>query len=189
MIEYVPSCFGYVDAVLPNPGSAWRGLEMLIMPIIMDFGIARVESLEFGVEGGYSTAALAHHFYNVTAVDHFRGDEHSGIKPDAGALERETRAALASWSNIEIVADDCFSWMLSDKPRDHYDLCHIDIVHTLKETLAAALWACDKSDVVILHDTESFPDVKYACELTACHTGRIFYNWPKNHGLGILVKQ
>lgn len=189
MIEYIPSTMGFTRSNLPNQGSPWKGLETLLWPIIKDFGITPEYALEFGVEGGYSTAALAEHFGHVTAVDHFLGDVHSGMKDDPSGLERATRENLKQWPNIEVVTEDCFAWMNSGKARDRYGLAHIDIIHQYDETFAAALWACQRCDVVILHDTVSFPDVARACEDVAAETGRVFYGWPLNHGLGILVKQ
>lgn len=189
MKEYVPSFLSHERSNYPNQGSAWKGLEVLIAPIIRDFHICSFDALEFGVEGGYSTAALAEHFNCVTAVDHFRGDVYSGVKVDANALERETRKSLESWPNIVLLKDDCFSWIASRTTRHCYDLCHIDITHEYSETFAAGLWAVRHADVVLFHDTETYPEVKRACIALAAQTDCEAYNWPKNHGLGILVKK
>lgn len=179
----------------PNLGSPWRGLERLLPALIRDFALdPSVGAVEFGVEGGYSTAALADHFSSVTAIDHFLGDEHSGVKPDAGKLERETRANLAAWPNVTVVTADCFEWMRGEvsgaaAPAARYALAHIDIIHTYQPTLHAALWGCAHADLVILHDTVSFPDVARACAEAALLTGREFWNWPENFGLGILARR
>lgn len=186
-IPYNP---GYMIPLLglPNPGSAWRGLDGILPALINDFNIGTSECLEVGVEGGYSTAALAHYFESVTGVDHFKGDEHSGIKEDAERLQQETRAALSKWPNIRIVNADCFDWMLGTEPLAHYDLVHLDLVHTYEATYCAALWACDRADLVILHDTHSFPDVMRACQDAADAKRRVLYDFPDHHGLGILAK-
>ena len=103
MIEYVPSFIGPAIEGLPNPGSSWNGLEKILPAIIRDFKIDPIWALEFGVEGGLSTAALRHFFRHVVAVDHFLGDQHSGIKPNARASwRRKQRERLREWPNIKI---------------------------------------------------------------------------------------
>ena len=189
-IPYVPRYLSHLPTPLPNPGSAWRGLELILPSLIEDFALPVYSALEFGVEGGFSTAALATYFLNVTAVDFFIGDEHSGVKSDPAQLERETRAALAQWPNIEVVTANCFVWM--ERPENQasdYSLCHADIVHNYEPTLRALLWASDHAELVIAHDTESFPEVRRACADAAEAKGRFFYNYPECHGLGILSRR
>lgn len=179
----------------PNLGSPWRGLERLLPALIRDFSLdPSAGAVEFGVEGGYSTAALADHFSSVTAVDHFLGDEHSGVKPDAGKLERETRANLAVWPNVTVVTADCFEWMRGEapgaaSPAAHYSVCHVDILHCHKPTYAAAMWGIHHADVVLCHDTRSFPEVMQACRDVTQDAKCNFYEWPDNYGLGILTRR
>ena len=69
-----------------------------------------------------------------------------------------------------------------------HDLIHIDIFHDYANTYEAGRWAVEHSNVVLFHDTESFPAVKAAVFSLADQTGMKFYNYGVAHGLGILVR-
>jgi hypothetical protein len=183
MIEYVPGSL----AVKPidNP-SAWRGLERLLPSILSDFRIRDIDCLEFGVEHGFSTAALAQMFKNVTAVDSFVGDDNAGFG-DPDETERNTRRNLESFKNINLIRSDYATW-ISTQGEWRYDLCHIDIVHNFIDTFSCGMWAIKRCDCVLFHDTVTYPEVGRAVTALANETGRTFYNWPKNHGLGILAR-
>ena len=65
----------------------------------------------------------------------------------------------------------------------------IDIVHTYNETFECGEWSINHSDIVVFHDTISFPDIKRVCEDLARLYNLEFYNYPHSHGLGILVRK
>ena len=166
----------------PDWPSAWKGLEIVIPAIIQKFNIRQNTALEFGVEYGYSTGALAQLFDKVTGVDTFLGDQHS--------LQRDsfydyTKTNLEPFPNIQLHQMDYREWIAKDDQK--YDLCHIDIVHTYEDTFTCGRWATDHASVVLFHDTESYSDVKRAVADIAHETGKIFYNYPFCYGLGILV--
>src|ERR1700712_5015683 len=72
----------YVPAVRPpSPRlvemvSAWKGIDEIIPDMIQRFNLKTDRCLEFGVEHGFSTAALSAYFTSVTGVDTFKGDRH-----------------------------------------------------------------------------------------------------------------
>jgi hypothetical protein len=49
------------------------------------------------------------------------------------------------------------------------------------------LWSAQHSDCAILHDTESFLEVRRAAIDIAEETGKGLYNYPFHHGLGIIA--
>jgi hypothetical protein len=162
--------------------TAWKGIESVIADILERFHIGNDCCLEFGVEYGYSTAALSCFFKSVRGVDTFAGDQHTVNKKD---IFRETGARLKPFSNITLVRSDYRDWILNDVGR--YDLIHVDIVHTFADTFACGLWSAQHASCVIFHDTESFSAVRRAVIEIARHTGRRFYNFKESNGLGILV--
>ena len=191
----------YLDGPLPVPPyphtpqfpdwpSAWKGLESILPALMAHFMVAPNRALEFGVEYGYSTAALAQLCRSVTGVDTFEGDRHSDLHVGDRTMPRDsfleyTRRNLEHWPNIRLVAANYQDWILSDNSR--YDLIHVDIVHTFEDTFACGRWAADRAPVVIFHDTESFSEVKRAVAAIADQTGKHFYNYPHFYGLGILA--
>jgi len=187
VIPYVPQF--YVD--IPNlakVGTAWNGVDRVLYDIVNRFSIPQRKALEFGVQGGYSTSALAHVFAEVIGIDTFIGDEHAGYHPDEFA---EVSARMKSWPNVVLHQARYQDWIKFDTA--DYDLIHVDIVHTYTDTYQAGYWACNHSPVVIFHDTIAFPEVMYAVTELAKDTQRTFYNYGKcensQHGLGILVQQ
>ncbi|WP_221393084.1 class I SAM-dependent methyltransferase [Dyadobacter sp. NIV53] len=178
---YKPTKFTKPDKLI-EIASAWKGLEMVIEDIIEHFGLDRKRCIEFGVEFGYSSVVFSNYFEKVVGVDTFEGDEHTVNKGDHF---EETRARLASFTNIELFKSDYKDWIVKDS--GHYNLAHVDIVHNYKETFECGLWAAQHSDCTIFHDTESFPAVRRAVIDIAKATGQKAYNYPKHYGLGILV--
>ena len=162
--------------------SAWAGIESILADLIQRFELKTDSALEFGVEHGYSSVALSSYFNAVTGVDTFRGDKHNKIKED---LYDAAVARLAPFSNITLHRSDYREWITSD--RHHYNLIHVDIVHTYQATFDCGLWSAQHSDCTIFHDTESFREVKLACRDIARITGRRFFNYEPSNGLGILV--
>jgi hypothetical protein len=165
-----------------NIFSAWRGLELIIEDILVQFNIGRESCIEFGVEFGYSTVVLSNYFDKVKGIDTFEGDKHTFFR---GEHFDKTKARLSTYENITLFKSDYQNWIPNDT--NHYDFAHIDIVHDYKETYECGLWAAQNSDCVIFHDTESFADVKRAVIDIANATGYKMYNYPYHFGLGILV--
>ena len=162
--------------------SAWTGLESIIEDILTRFSIERDSCIEFGTEFGYSTVAFSNHFQRVRGIDLFLGDAHSGLKTDHFL---ETQLALSKYANIELTQRDYRDYIQEDNA--HYNLAHVDIVHTYKDTYDCGLWALEHSDCCLFHDTNSFKEVRLAVIDLAKATGRKIYNYPHHHGLGIIV--
>ncbi len=162
--------------------SAWRGLELIIEDIIIQFNLGRKSCIEFGVEFGYSTVALSNYFDKVIGIDTFEGDRHTLNKK---SHFEETKARLLVYENITLFRSDYQNWIPNHT--EYYDFAHVDIVHNYKETYECGLWAAQNSDCVIFHDTESFPEVRRAVIDIAKDTGYKMYNYPYHFGLGILV--
>jgi len=162
--------------------SAWKGIESVLADIIERFELNRGRCLEFGVEHGYSTAALSCYFDSVIGVDTFRGDVHTR---DSRDLYADTSSRLSHFDNIRLVRSDYREWIAKDD--SNYDLIHVDIVHTYADTLTCGQWSAAHSKCVLFHDTESFQAVKQAVIDIARKTKRKFYNFNESNGLGILV--
>jgi hypothetical protein len=161
--------------------SAWEGLDRILTDIVQGFEVNPEWALEFGVSGGYSTVALANLFEFVVGVDTFTGDPFSGIVNDHF---QSTSQMLSPWPNIRLSQHRYQDWILFDD--EHYDLIHVDINHTYEDTFTCGRWAVDHADVVLFHDTQTFPEVKRAVYDIANEAHRSFYNYEKCHGLGIL---
>ena len=178
----------YTPHRLEQPGrtleaiSAWEGIEMMLADLIERFELGRERCLEFGVEHGFSTVALSSFFDSVTGVDTFMGDQHT---KEHGDIYEQTTARLAGYPNIRLVRSDYRDFIREQG--GEYDLIHVDIVHTFKDTYACGLWSAQHSRCTIFHDTESFREVKQAVAEIARTTGKTFYNYTPSNGLGILV--
>lgn len=181
VVPYVPEHRQLPPKVLA-PATAWQGIESILDDIVQRFGIGRRNCLEFGVEYGYSTVALSCFFQNVTGVDTFCGDKHTANKSD---IFEQTSERLRSYENIHLVRSDYRDWIARDN--SHYDLIHVDIVHTYNDTFTCGLWSVQHAKCVLFHDTLSFPAVMRAVADIARKTGRRFYNFEESYGLGILV--
>jgi hypothetical protein len=178
---YVPETRQLPPRILPVV-TAWKGIESILGDIIRKFDLGTHRCLEFGVEYGYSTAALSSFFDSVTGVDIFVGDAHTQDHRD---LFLETSNRLAPFDNIQLVRSDYRDWLIEDK--SFYDLIHVDIVHTYIDTFTCGLWSAHHAKCVLFHDTESFPAVKRAVIDISRKTGKHFYNFTESNGLGILV--
>jgi hypothetical protein len=165
-----------------NVDSAWKGIESILADLIDCFQIQTKRCLEFGVEFGYSTVALANFFDSVTGVDLFAGDKHTVNKND---IYDETATRLAPFKNIHLIRSDYREWIKHDN--SSYDLIHVDIVHTYADTFACGLWSARHAQCVIFHDTDSFWAVKKAVVDIARETGKSVYNFRECNGLGILI--
>jgi len=181
VLPYVPRHRKLPPRVLPVP-TAWKGIESVLDDLIQTFHIGTDRCLEFGVERGYSTAALSCFFGQVTGVDTFVGDKHTR---DQGDFFADTSDRLSGFKNIQLVRSDYREWTANDV--SSYDLIHIDIVHTYIDTFACGLWSAAHAQCVLFHDTESFPAVKRAVIDISRQTGKQFYNFKESNGLGILI--
>lgn len=183
MIRYVPKDYVELPKLADQPiVSAWQGIDRILPDIIERFQIPCRTALEFGVQWGYSTSALACLFNKVIGVDTFQGDKHAGVH---NLSFSDTARRLQPWSNIQLCQQTYQDRIALD--REQYDLIHIDIVHTYEDTFALGYWAVDHAKVILFHDTESYPEVKRAVNDLAQQTGREFYNYEGSYGLGILA--
>ena len=181
VLPYVPQRRQSPPRVLPV-ATAWKGIESILGDLIERFHVGSSRCLEFGVEFGYSTAALSCFFRKVTGVDLFIGDKHTVNRNDIYA---ETSESLSQFPNIQLVRSDYRDWIARDK--NNYDLIHVDIVHTYRDTFTCGLWSARHAPCVLFHDTVSFPAVRRAVSAVARLTGKSFYNFEESNGLGILV--
>ena len=180
MIEYVPKIRDTPKIV--KVISAWGDIPTIIKDIIVTFNVDPQIALEFGVEYGYSTSALANYFSKVIGVDTFEGDIHSDIKQNHHMMTENT---LKNYKNIQLIQSSYQDYIKTNN--SIYDLIHIDIVHTYNETYECGEWAVNHSKVVIFHDTISFDEVKKVCYDLSTKYGLEFYNYSDYHGLGILI--
>ena len=180
MIGYAPKIRDTPKIV--NVVSAWGDIPTIIKDIIVTFNINPQTALEFGVEYGYSTSALANYFTKVIGVDTFKGDIHSYVKQNHHKM---TENKLENYKNIQLIQSSYQDYIKTNN--SIYDLIHIDIVHTYNETYECGEWAVNHSKVVIFHDTISFDEVKKVCYDLSTKYGLEFYNYPDSHGLGILI--
>lgn len=154
------------------------------MDIILRFDIKRDIAIEFGVEFGYSTSALANYFDYVIGVDTFTGDKNSGFKEDH-FIDRKNDLCV-EFSNIKLIQSD-YKDFIAPLTEDRYDLIHIDIVHSYTDTFNCGAWAVNHSDCVLFHDT-IIPEVRLACYDLASEYGFNFFNYGYSNGLAILIK-
>lgn len=185
--------FVYVPEFIVRPPwlvdvpTAWTGCESILFDIVKRFKIFPGTALEFGVDYGYSTSALANCFNRVIGVDHFKGDHHAGDRRED--LFEHVKHTLKDYKNVRLVQADYKTFIESPENKNaKFDLCHADIVHYYKETNECVAWCVQHSDVVLVHDTISFPEVRRAVQDICWETGRVFYEWQVGPGLGIVVK-
>lgn len=169
---------------LPNVGGAWEGLEYYIPSIIRNLNIQPTSFLEFGVDTGYSSWALSKLFKKGTGVDGFLGDPHIGHSQGEDFYQQVLKRFENT--NVTIIRSLFEDYIKNDTNR--YDLIHIDIVHLYEPTYKCAEWSLDHSNVVILHDTCSFPAINDVCIDLAKAKNISYYNIPEHHGLGILYR-
>jgi len=182
MILYDPTEKTPIDNLMVDMPSAWGDIPTILTGIINGFGIEKNLALEFGVEYGYSTSALAHFFKKVIGVDSFKGDNFV-----RESHYEQTKNLLSKWSNVELIPKS-YQEYTKDVDNSRYDLIHVDIIHTYQDTYDCGEWSINHSDVVLFHDTESHPEVYKACEDLANKYQLNFYNYPHSYGLGILSK-
>ena len=181
-INYLPRKTVLPERLIESKSQAWVGLEKILLDIIEFSEIETNSALEFGVEFGYSTAALANYFKHVIGVDIFTGDTHAGHHGDIYDL---TKNNLRDFKNIELVKADYKDYTASTN--QSFDLIHVDIIHSYEDTYQCGLWSAEHSACALFHDTQSFPDVKRAVSDIAKKTHKKFYNYRKSNGLGIVL--
>jgi hypothetical protein len=162
------------------PPSSWAGIDWAL-PALLHRWVPRCEvAVEFGVEFGFSTAALGCYFQRVVGVDPFM---------QSTDFAEATWARLAPYKNVTLRRQGWRSWADAHE-FERPDLIHIDIdPHDYDMTYAAGTWAARHSDCVLFHDTENpLADVKRAVGDIAGEQGMEFWNWLECNGLGILVK-
>jgi hypothetical protein len=164
--------------------SAWKGLEDYIIPIIKHFNIQPTIALEFGVDLGYSSDIFSQVFKNVIGVDGFLGDSQIVHKQGDDFYNKVKQ----SFNNTNVTIIRSLYQDFIKQNNDNYDLIHIDIIHEYEPTFECAEWSILHSNIVILHDTESYAQVKQVCLDIANKHNLNFYNIPEHFGLGILHK-
>ena len=171
--------------LLTDISSAWKGLENYIEPILSKFNIKREKALEFGVDHGFSAFVLSQLFDKVVGVDSFAGDDH--IIHKQGETFYQTVKQRFNQTNVDIIQSSYQDFIASNNDTK-WNLIHIDIVHYYDPTFECADWSVQHSDVVILHDTESFTEIKRVCIDIAKKHNLEFCNLPNHFGLGILYR-
>ena len=185
MIEYTPKN-RHNPKIADDKSSAWGDIPSIIKDIIDNFKIETKKCIEFGVEFGYSTSAFANYFDEVIGFDTFVGDAHTGHK---GYHFNETSERLSVYPNIKLVESDYNEFITKYESYGIFDMSHVDIVHTYEDTYKCGEWCVRNSKITLFHDTESFKDVRRACEDLSNAYGCEFYNYPHSNGLGILVNR
>jgi hypothetical protein len=180
MNKYIP--INRHQPKLANVGSAWGNIPSILKDIIDRFNLNQNSALEFGVEYGYSTSALANYFTNVIGVDTFEGDPHSGFKQNHLDI---TAGNLTDFNNIKLVKSDYKDYIKDNN--NMYDMIHIDIIHNYDETFECGEWAINHSKCVIFHDTLSFSSIMKVCLDLSSKYNLEFHNYEESHGLGILI--
>lgn len=182
-VQYVPTHREWPVLAQQQP-SAWGNIPTILKDIIDRFKLKTNRAIEFGVEFGYSTSALANYFEEVIGIDTFTGDEHAGFKGDIYEI---AQSSLKIFKGVSLVKQSYQEYTNSHSER--YDFAHVDIVHTYEDTYACGEWCVQHADVVIFHDTLSFPEVYKACLDLSNKYNLDFYNYEESYGLGILVNK
>jgi hypothetical protein len=183
-IPYTPHEF-ITPARLSNAPSAWKDCPSMLFELIMRAGIHSHLALDLGVDWGFSTIALSNFFTTVIGIDTFEGDAHCGWR---GSDQWETVSKEAEQAgNILLVKMNVCDWII--KVRGQYDLCHVDLQHDYQTTYLAGTWAVEHSSLTLFHDIRTFPDVRRAVSDICDATGKLFYEWPIAHGLGIVTSK
>lgn len=185
MIDFIPQKL-HNPKLVSEEASAWGGIPEILKDIIDRFRVEQRIALEFGVQFGYSTSALANYFEQVIAVDTFLGDINSGIKEQS--YFDFTKENLKEYKNIKLLQMDFREFIKQNLNDKQYDLIHIDIIHDYANTFECGEWAVNHSNCVIFHDTESFKEVKDACQDLVTKYNLQFHNFKPSNGLGILIR-
>ena len=165
--------------------SGWKGLEEYMPSIISKLNIKTNLALEFGVDSGYSLKILSQIFDKAVGVDAFLGDSHIGH--EQGDVFYKEILNKFSNTNVELVKSKYQDFIKNNNSK--YDLIHVDIVHFYKETYECAEWSLQHSNVVLIHDTCTFPDMAKVCvDLSKKYSAK-YYNITECNGLGVLYRR
>ena len=162
--------------------SAWTGHRQFANWLVQSLKPEII--VDLGIDYGYSMFSLAEsNIGQVYGIDNFKGDIHTGIHNDA----YDTVIKVINenqYTNINIVMGD-FNDVAAiwDKP---IDILHIDGLHTYEAvTNDIHNWSKflrNENSVIIMHDTESFPEVKQCFDELQIHK----FNFKHSAGLGVL---
>jgi predicted O-methyltransferase YrrM len=185
MIEYVPIIRDKPKLI--NVVSAWYNIPTILKDIILRFNIKNDLALEFGVERGYSTTALAYYFKKVIGVDTFKNNTRI---LDLNRLSefQYVKELLKEYKNVELI-ESLFEDYIKQDNLGNFDIIHIDIIHEYEPTYMCGDWSLQHSNCVIFHDTMSFSAVMHAVTDLSIKNNFEFYNYPYDNGLGILIKK
>jgi predicted O-methyltransferase YrrM len=123
MINYIPE--NRKSPKLVNVPSAWDDIPTILDELLVRFNLKAMKALEFGVDQGFSTSALANYFKKVIGVDTFGG---TGLEIERNPDEElnKIQDILKEYPNIELVKETADSFMQSH-PKNRFDLIHIDL--------------------------------------------------------------
>lgn len=185
-LEYIPNKLYKPNNIL-NVTTAWKGLENIILDILERFNVNRSIALEFGAYLGYSAVVLSNFFNKVITVDAYNPelDNKSGVTSDMYIIAKRN---LSKYNNILLVKQT-YEEFIKQNDNEQYDLIHIDLAHNYKDTYDLCLWGLQHSNIIIIHDTESYSIEKKAILDVSKIIDFNFYNYKKYYGLGILVKK
>lgn len=177
---------GKWDKKVLDVSTSWKGLENYIEPILIKYNAKRKLALEFGVDYGYSLYVLSQIFDKVIGVDGFVGDEHCG-RSQGDDFYRDTLERFKNSPNVEIKRALYEDYTPTDN--NFYDFIHVDIVHLYKQTYECTDWCVQHSNLVVLHDIYSFPDMNKVCvDISKKYNLEYNSSITKYHGLGILYR-
>lgn len=185
MIEYVPTERDNPDVIWDY--NTWGDISSILIDIIHRFNVPTNVALEFGVACGHSISALSCYFDRVIGVDTFREDW-SYIDPNRPSKLYDTLRLLKKYNNIQLI-QSLFEDFIKETLFERYGLVHIDLIHSYDITYMCGEWAVNHSDCVIFHDTISYDGVMRAVADLAIKYSLEFYNYPKDYGLGILIRK
>lgn len=164
--------------------TAWRGHEQFAHWLVQT--VDPSTTVDLGIDYGFSTIELAR--YNegkVYGIDWFQGDAQAGYRN----IEEQARKHVADsgFQNIEI-RKQTFDEAVIHFGYNSIDICHIDGAHdhaSVKHDFDTWFPKVREGGVILLHDTESFPN----------DVGRFFNELPypkfkftHSHGLGVVTK-
>jgi len=165
--------------------SGWEGLECYMDSIIKELNIKTDLALEFGIDQGYSLKILTQLFKKTVGVDSFSSDPHIG-HPQGSEFFQSILNKFKD-HNVDIFKVDYRDYIKNDNKQ--YDLIHVDIVHFYAETFECVDWSIQHSNVVLVHDTITFPDMHRVCVDIAKKHNVGYSNIIPHNGLGVLYRR
>lgn len=180
--------------------SAWEGHLLYIYNQVQGWKPKTV--VELGVYMGHSLSSMAEGCRDtgldtkLYGVDHFKGDEHSGMF--GKNIEDIATECLAIYPSVELIKKT-FNEALEDwkkRKNTQIDLLHIDGRHfyeDIKEDFENWEGFVPKGGHIILHDTQvterDFGVKKFFAELQEKHPKWEFSERTVSNGLGIICKK